>query len=79
MSSLVAYINKHATVMRFMAAIIATVISLTVYALTNFATKDEVVKQAAQVKQFEDYRLDRLEMKVDKLDDKMDLLISRRK
>lgn len=79
MSSLVAYINKHATLMRFLAAVVATLISLTVYALTNFATKDEIVKATAQVKQFEDYRLDRLEMKVDKLDDKMDLLISRRK
>lgn len=51
--------------------LITMMISVTVYALTTFATKSELHDQSSSIKELIDVRLDGLEKKLDRIDDRL--------
>ena len=57
---------------------LATMITITAYAYSTFVTKGEMHEAAETVKKFNDYRLDRLESKIDKIDDMLSELRGRK-
>ena len=72
------FLNKHIAVIQIVGGVIATCVTLTVFAYTSFATKTEVQQSIAGVKdgnqdfrQWIEKRLDRIEEKQDQLYDKL--------
>lgn len=56
-------LNKYSTLILLFGGVIATAVSITVFAYTNFQTKESAKDQVEWL----DKRLDRIEIKIDKL------------
>lgn len=78
MDTISRYIDRNSAIIQLVGGIIATLITVTVYAYSTFVTKAEMHDAADGIKKFEDYRLDRLETKLDKIDDMLSDLKGRK-
>lgn len=75
---MVNYLNKHPHVLQTILGMIGTAVCVVVYFYTTFVTKVELEHQYSGYREFENFRLERLENKIDKLDDKLSELGKRR-
>jgi len=65
------YLNKHLGILQLFGGLMATLITLTAYAYTTFATKEDVKYAIQDTKEI----LLRVEKNVDKLDEKIDRIL----
>lgn len=71
------FIEGNAAFIQLIAGTIATMITLTAFAYSTFVTKEQLKDNEGRIKEMTEYRLSRLEEKIDKLDDKLDYLIKK--
>lgn len=64
-------IEKNGHFIQLIAGVVATFITLTAFAYQTFVTKEQLKENENRIRELSDYRLSRLESKIDKLDDKL--------
>lgn len=64
------FLNKHQALILLVGGIMATLVSITVFAYTNFQTKASSLDERAWINQ----RFDSLDKRFDRLEDKLDKL-----
>lgn len=72
-----AKINKHLGIIQLVGGIIATAVTLTAFAYSNFATKEELHSQTQGIKAHETRETDRIEGRLNRIEEKIDKINER--
>jgi hypothetical protein len=71
------FLTKHGVILQFIGGIVATALSLTVYAYTNFATKEELKNKAEGLSEKNLIFIQEIERRLDRIEAKQDILNER--
>lgn len=67
-----AYLNKHSAVIQILGGILATVVTLTAYAYSNFQTKEDHDKSIATIEKNQGLILDQIDRRLERIENKLD-------
>jgi hypothetical protein len=66
------YLNKHSAVIQILGGIIATAVTLTAFAYTNFQTKTETQETIRQLEKHQQLILNTIEKRLERIENKLD-------
>jgi hypothetical protein len=66
------YLNKHSAVIQILGGIIATAVTLTAFAYTNFQTKTETQETIRQIEKHQQLILNTIEKRLERIENKLD-------
>jgi multidrug efflux pump subunit AcrB len=66
------YLNKHAAVIQILGGVLATAVTLTAFAYTNFQTKEETKDALAQIEKHQELILRQIDKRLERIENKLD-------